>query len=141
MTEIQEYGSRKGKSGRSMSEKTEKVAKINRALDLYIRLSKGRTIYKAEEALRARVDERSIQRDIDAIRQFLEERRSSDGNECRSIVYDHSRKGFVMVGEEASEMWLLSQGDRIEVLRPEKLRQEMKSRLLSMLQRYEEPES
>lgn len=46
-----------------------------------------------------------------------------------------------MVGEEASEMWLLSQGDRIEVLRPEKLRQEMKSRLLSMLQRYEEPES
>ena len=53
MTEIQEYGSRKRKSGRSMSEKTEKVAKINRALDLYIRLSKGRTIYKSEEALRA----------------------------------------------------------------------------------------
>ena len=69
-----------------------------------IRFSKGRTIYKAEEALRAGVDERSIQRDIDALRQFLEDRRSSDGNECRSIVYDYSRKGFVMVGEEASEM-------------------------------------
>lgn len=33
-------------------------------------------------------------------------------------------------------MWLLSQGSNVEVLRPESLRQEMKQKLLEMLDRY-----
>jgi predicted DNA-binding transcriptional regulator YafY len=34
-------------------------------------------------------------------------------------------------------MWLLSQGDRVEVLAPQKLRQEMKETLLRMLEQYQ----
>ena len=34
-------------------------------------------------------------------------------------------------------MWLLSQGDKVELLRPESLREEMKQTLLSMLERYQ----
>lgn len=35
-------------------------------------------------------------------------------------------------------MWLLSQGDRVEVLAPQKLRQEMRETLLTMLEKYQE---
>ena len=35
-------------------------------------------------------------------------------------------------------MWLLSQGDKVEILRPQKLRSEMREILLSMLQNYTE---
>ena len=34
-------------------------------------------------------------------------------------------------------MWLLSQGDRLEILRPESLREDMKEMLLKMLDRYQ----
>lgn len=33
-------------------------------------------------------------------------------------------------------MWLLSQGSNIEVIKPDSLRQEMKQKLLEMLERY-----
>lgn len=33
-------------------------------------------------------------------------------------------------------MWLLSQGSNIEVIKPDTLRQEMKQKLLEMLERY-----
>ena len=33
-------------------------------------------------------------------------------------------------------MWLLSQGDKVEIIRPEKLRDEMRSTLLKMIERY-----
>lgn len=75
-----------------------------RALDLYAQLCEGKTIYKAEEAERFGVDERSIQRDIDDIRAFLEERRVSNSTDTRQVVYDRRQKGFVLTGCEASEM-------------------------------------
>lgn len=34
-------------------------------------------------------------------------------------------------------MWLLSQGDKVEIMRPESLREEMKKTLLDMLERYQ----
>ena len=34
-------------------------------------------------------------------------------------------------------MWLLSQVSKVEVIRPEKMREEMKEVLLEMLQRYQ----
>lgn len=79
-----------------------KESKNFRTLDMFVRLCEGKTVNKAEEARRFCVDERSIQRDIDDIRAFLDERSmSGDG---RTIEYDRSQKGFVMVGEESSMM-------------------------------------
>ena len=80
-----------------------KETKNFRTLDIYVRLCEGKTVNKAEEARRFNVDERSIQRDIDDIRAFLDERNTASGD-SRTIEYDRSKKGFVMVGEEASMM-------------------------------------
>lgn len=79
-----------------------KESKNIRSLDMYARLCEGKTISKSVEALRFDVDERSIQRDIDDIRAFIDERRmSGDG---RTIEYDRSKKGFIMIGDEPSMM-------------------------------------
>lgn len=51
-----------------------KESKNFRTLDMYVRLCEGKNVNKAEEARRFNVDERSIQRDIDDIRAFLDER-------------------------------------------------------------------
>lgn len=81
-----------------------KQSKNARILDLYIRLCEGKIINKAEEAQHFGVDERSIQRDIDDIRSFLDERTTSGSGDSRGIIYDRLRKGFVMTGAEASAM-------------------------------------
>lgn len=47
--------------------------KINRVLDIYDRLQEGKVIYKSEEAQRFQVNEKSIQRDIEDIREYLEQ--------------------------------------------------------------------
>ena len=49
----------------------DKWSKNSRVLDLYVRLCEGKIINKEEEAKRFQVDERSIQRDIDDIRAFI----------------------------------------------------------------------
>ncbi len=74
----------------------EKQSKNLRILSLYARLSKGYTILKAEEAERYKVDERTIQRDIDDIRAFLDEQKSHNSDEQREIVYSRQQGGFVM---------------------------------------------
>lgn len=48
-----------------------------RILDMYARRREGKTVNKAEDARRFNVDERSIQKNIDAIRAFLDERSAS----------------------------------------------------------------
>lgn len=78
-------------------------SKNARTLDIYVRLCEGKTVNKAEEARRFNVDERSIQRDIDDIRAFLDERSISFGD-GRTIEYDRTKKGFVMEGAEPSMM-------------------------------------
>ena len=80
-----------------------KQSKNTRTLDIYIRLSEGRIINKSEEARNFGVDERSIQRDIDDIRAFLDERNLHCGDQ-RRIIYDRIQKGFIMTGVEASLM-------------------------------------
>ena len=50
----------------------EKTDKVYRILDLYARLQRGETISKREEAMRFGVNEKSIQRDIEDIRVFLQ---------------------------------------------------------------------
>lgn len=128
-----------------------KESKNYRTLDMYLRLCEGKVLNKKEEASRFEVDERSIQRDIDDIRGFIDEKCLGCGD-TREVIYDRSKKGFVMIGAEQYEhecvleaevygkgclMWLLSQGDRLEILRPESLREDMKEMLLKMLDRYQ----
>ena len=73
----------------------EKYAKNARTLDMYERLREGKSIRKCEEAQRFGVDERSIQRDIDDIRAFLDERQmQGDG---RQVIYDRAKKALARV--------------------------------------------
>lgn len=80
-----------------------KHSKNSRILDLYIRLCEGGIISKSEEANRFGVDERSIQRDLDDIRAFLDEHAAMTG-EKRKVPYDRAKKGFVMEGGKSSLM-------------------------------------
>nr|MCR4744016.1 WYL domain-containing protein [Lachnospiraceae bacterium] len=77
----------------------DKQHKNSRTLDMYVRLCEGKSINKREEAKRFGVDERSIQRDIDDIRAFLSERAEKSGD-ARTIKYDRTKEGFVMMGSE-----------------------------------------
>lgn len=71
----------------------------SRILDIYKRLCEGKCINKSEEAENYGVNERSIQRDIDEIRAFLDECIVDEGD-IRRIVYSRADKGFVMMGNE-----------------------------------------
>lgn len=66
---------------------------ISRVLQIYAKLSDGYVVNKAEEAARYGVNERSIQRDIDHIRNFLVEDSDRTGV-VNSIVYDRNAKGY-----------------------------------------------
>lgn len=80
-----------------------KESKNYRTLDMYLRLCEGKVLNKKEEASRFEVDERSIQRDIDDIRGFIDEKCLGCGD-TREVIYDRSKKGFVMIGAEPSMM-------------------------------------
>ena len=71
----------------------EKNNKIERVLGIYTRLLNGSIVKKSEEAANYGVNERSIQRDIDDIRNYLE----LDGERVgciNNVVYDRVRKGY-----------------------------------------------
>ena len=70
-----------------------KSDKICRVLQIYTKLTEGYIVNKAEEAVLYGVNERSIQRDIDDIRAFLD----ADSNRTgimNSIIYDRQEKGY-----------------------------------------------
>lgn len=67
--------------------------KIKRVLGIYTKLMDGNIVRKSEEALRYGVNERSIQRDIDDIRSYLEYESEDDGF-INEIIYDRIDKGF-----------------------------------------------
>lgn len=66
---------------------------ITRVLQIYSKLSDGYVVNKAEEAMRYGVNERSIQRDIEHIRNFLDEDSERTGV-VNTIVYDRNVKGY-----------------------------------------------
>ena len=78
-------------------------SKNQRILNLYTRFCESKQINKAEEAKRFGVDERSIQRDIDDIRAFLDDR-SFEGTDTREIRYDRCKRCYIMEGSEGSMM-------------------------------------
>ena len=68
--------------------------KIERVLGIYTKLLNGHVIDKSAESVNYGVNERSIQRDIDDIRNYLEE----DGEKVgciNSVVYDQEKKAIV----------------------------------------------
>lgn len=67
--------------------------KIQRVLQIYSKLSDGYVVNKAEEAQIYGVNERSIQRDIDDIRNFLDTDVDRTGI-VNSVVYDRIEKGY-----------------------------------------------
>ncbi len=75
-----------------MSEEV-KGDQISRVLQIYAKLSDGYVVNKSEEAERYGVNERSIQRDIDHIRNFLDEDSERTGI-MNSIIYDRIAKGY-----------------------------------------------
>ena len=70
-----------------------KSDQIGRVLQIYSKLTDGYVVNKAEEAVRYGVNERSIQRDIDHIRNFLDEDSERTGI-VNSIIYDRTVKGY-----------------------------------------------
>ena len=70
-----------------------KCDKIERVLGIYTKLMNGYLVSKAEEAVNYGDNERSIQRDIDDIRNYLEADAERVG--CiNSIIYDRIGKGY-----------------------------------------------
>ena len=69
------------------------VDKIERVLSIYTRLINGTVINKATEAANYGVNERSIQRDIDDIRNFMDQS-ISDSGIVNSVIYDRTEKGY-----------------------------------------------
>lgn len=70
-----------------------KSDKIERMLGIYTKLMNGYLVSKSEEAVNYGVNERSIQRDIDDIRNYLEADAERVG--CiNSVIYDRIGKGY-----------------------------------------------
>lgn len=67
--------------------------KIARTLDIYTKLMNGYLVIKSDEAKRYGVNERSIQRDIDDIRDYLSDVALEDGI-LNTVVYDREKKGY-----------------------------------------------
>lgn len=77
--------------------------KIGRVLAIYTKLMNGSIVNKAEEAVNYGVNERSIQRDIDDIRSFLDQDVEDTGI-INSVLYDRAEKGYRL--EQAYRMRL-----------------------------------
>ena len=65
--------------------------KVGRMLAIYSKLMDGHIVNKLEEASNFKVNERSIQRDIDDIRNYLEQEAVDHGIH-NEIIYDREKK-------------------------------------------------
>jgi len=69
--------------------------KYKRILSMFSRLEKGGVLRKSDEARRFNVTEKSIQRDIDALRDYL----SSEGD-SKTVIYDQHLAGYRLVDKK-----------------------------------------
>ncbi|MBP0962236.1 MAG: WYL domain-containing protein [Oscillospiraceae bacterium] len=67
--------------------------KVARVLEIYTKLMNGALVNKSSEAVKYHTSERSIQRDIDDIRNFLDET-DDNGGIINTVIYDRMRKGY-----------------------------------------------
>lgn len=85
--------------------------KAFRMLSMYDKLSSGKVLFKNEEANAFHVNEKSIQRDIEDIREYLDAQFAQTGNETR-LIYDHTQRGYRL---ERSERPMLSNEEVLAV--------------------------
>ena len=71
-----------------------KSHKYERILDIYSALVGGKIVNKSEYANKHRVDDRTIQRDIDDIRTFLCDAHVFGLDVRSDIIYDRTCKGY-----------------------------------------------
>ena len=76
-----------------MVKQGESEEKIYRVLGIYTKLMNGAVVNKAEEAINYGVNERSIQRDIEDIRDYLDKAGAETGN-VNSVV--HPRQNTIV---------------------------------------------
>ena len=78
-----------------MENKEESIGKdkVSRIQTIYSKLINGAIVNKAEEATNFGVNERSIQRDIDDIRNYLEQEAFEHGV-SNEVIYDREKKGY-----------------------------------------------
>lgn len=73
----------------------------NRLLSMYERLINGKTLYKQEEAERFNCSLRSIQRDLEDLRAFIDNNNAHTGM-MRQLVYDRSVNGYKIIPHKSS---------------------------------------
>lgn len=71
----------------------ESFDKVGRVLGIYAKLINGEIVNKSAEAQRYGVNERSIQRDIDDIRNFMEQA-VADSGVVNEVIYDRREQGY-----------------------------------------------
>ena len=71
----------------------ESESRNTRVLSLIVRLSHGDILKKKEEAARYQVTERTIQRDLETIRNVLREERQK-GKDDRMLLYNREQNGY-----------------------------------------------
>lgn len=71
----------------------ESFDKVGRVLGIYTRLLNGEVVNKSAEAAHYGVNERSIQRDIDDIRNFMEQE-VADSGVVNEVIYDRREQGY-----------------------------------------------
>lgn len=82
---------------------TADTLKTTRVLELYQAFLSGKLINKQEAAEQYHVNARSIQRDIDSIRDFLAEQCAKEGI-VRRIEYDKKENGYRLVTQEIEQL-------------------------------------
>ena len=82
-----------------MGKTGEKTSKHERVLEIHSRLMSGEIVRKQELADKYGVNERSIQRDIDSIREFYSNR-AVNGEGVTEVRYDRAAGGFRIVSEK-----------------------------------------
>lgn len=80
----------------------EKESQIQRILSMYDRLKNGETLVKKEEAVCYQVSEKSVQRDLNSIRAFLETKKSNE-----YVDYNRSKKVYML--ETNQPTWLTNE--------------------------------
>ncbi len=89
-------------------------SKVTRVLNIYNEFKSGKVVYKPYEANKYRVDERTIQRDIEDIRDYLEIK-NDDDSILNSIVYDRTIKGYYMEEEYKKNRQKLSNSELLAI--------------------------
>lgn len=88
---------------RQETDRIEGWSKINRILAIYDSLNKGYIVNKKQTAINFSTSEKAIQRDIEDLRAYLDERFINGVSGCASISYNRGKKGYELIRESA---WL-----------------------------------